>query len=123
MLSFIFGLLLASVTGVTVLAFKHPHGFARLFPYLLAVVTVLFLGVTTWHIAIEFAWEKMFEYLVEETLTDAENVIGQLRLPYAWLALWYLGVVLFLWGNLKLPAFLQESTEKSESTDEQNHTS
>ncbi len=120
MQTFIFGLLLAGVSGVTVVAFRHPNGFARLFPYLLAVVTALFVGVTVWHIAVEVTWTKLLPYMVPETLDEAANTKGQLRLPYAWVALWYLGVVAFLWINLKLPPFLQVTDEHSTPMDEGN---
>ncbi len=120
MQTFIFGLLLAGISGVTVVAFRHPNGFARLFPYVLAVVTVLFVAVTVWHIAVEFTWTKLLPYMVPERLAEAENSKGQLRLPYAWVALWYLGVVAFLWINLKLPPFLQVADEHCTPSDEGN---
>ncbi len=120
MQTFIFGLLLAGVSGVTVIAFRHPNGFARLFPYLLAVVTVLFVGVTVWHVAVDVTWTKLLPYMVPETLAEAANTKGQLRLPYAWVALWYLAVVAFLLINLKLPPFLQVADEHSTPTNEGN---
>ncbi len=120
MQTFMFGLLLAGVTGVTVVAFRHPNGFAKLFPYLLAVVTILFVGVTVWHIAVEVTWTKLLPYTVPETLAEAAVTKGQLRLPYGWVALWYLGAVAFLWINLKLPPFLQVADEHSTPMDEGN---
>ena len=109
MQTFIFGLLLACVSGVTVVAFKHPNGFARLFPYLLAAATALFIVVTVWHVAVEVTWSELLQYMVRETLPEAESTIGRLHPPYAWVALWYIGVVAFLWVNLKLPPFLQDA--------------
>ena len=120
MQTFIFGLLLACVSGVTVVAFKHPIGFARLFPYLLAVATVFFIGLTVWHFAIEVTWTNLLKYILKETLSEAETVKQQLRPPYAWVALWYVGVVAFLWINLKLPPFLQVADESNAATDQEN---
>jgi hypothetical protein len=51
MQSLIVGLLLAGVSGISFIAFKHPNGYARLFPYLTFAVTALFVGATIWHIA------------------------------------------------------------------------
>lgn len=107
MQSFIFGLLLAGVSGVTIVAFKHPVGFARLFPYLFGVATITFCGITVWQIAIEMAWRSLYAFVVQESLADAQAVKGGLSLPYSWVAFWYLGVVAFLYANLKLPRFLQ----------------
>ncbi len=106
MQTFIYGLLLACVSGVTVVAFKHPHGYSRLFPYLVAVSTMLFIGLTVWHFAIEVTWANLLKYMLKETLSEAEDVKQQLRPSYAWVAFWYVGVVVFFWANLKLPTFL-----------------
>ena len=120
MQTFIFGLLLACVSGATVVAFKHPKGFARLFPYLLAVATVLFLGFTVWHVAIEVSSTNLLPYIEQETLHEATNVKQRLRPPYSWVAIWYLGVITFLWINLKLPPFLQVTDERDEEMDQEN---
>ena len=120
MQTFIFGLLLACVSGVTVVAFKYPNGFARLFPYLLAVTTVLFIGLIVWRIAIEVSWTNLLKYMLKDTLPEAANVNQRLRPPYAWVALWYLGVVAFLWINLKLPPFLHVEDERDEAMDKES---
>jgi len=107
MQTFIFGLLLAGVSGVTVVAFKHPAGFARLFPYLLGIATLAFCGITIWYIAVEMSWRSLGAYIVEEAWPDAQATKGRLTLPYSLVVFWYLGVVAFLYVNLKLPPFLQ----------------
>ena len=107
MQTFIFGLLLAGISGVTVVAFKHPGGFARLFPYLLGIATGAFLGLTIWHIAVEMFWTSLETYVIQEALSDAIAAKERLGVPYTSVLLWYLGVAAFLYGNLKLPAFLQ----------------
>jgi len=117
---FMFGLLLAAVSGVTVVAFRHPNGFATLFPYLLALVSALFVGFTVWHIAIELTWTRMLVFLPQETLAEATNSISQIRPPYAWVAFWYLGVVGFLWINLRLPRFLQLTDEHDDTLNGKN---
>jgi len=120
MQTFIAGLLLATVSGVTVVAFRHPNGFARLFPYLLALMTILFLGLSTWHVAIEYAWTNLLKFMAEDTLHEAVNTKGRLRPPYIWVVICYIGAVAFLFINLKLPPFLQVADDDSTSANEQN---
>lgn len=111
MQAFIYGLLLAAVSATTVVAFKHPNGFARLFPYLLGAATVLFACTVLWQLAIEITRSRLDQYFAAISIPDAELVKAQLSLPYVWIALWYVVAVAFLWINLKLPAFLRVSDE------------
>ena len=90
MQSFILALLLAAVSGVTVVAFRHPHGYARLFPYLLAVTSVVFVGATIWHTAVEITWSGVDEYVAPDKVSTAEEQISRLNLPIAWVVFWYL---------------------------------
>ena len=117
---FIFGLLLACVSGVTIVAFNYPNGFARLFPYLLALATVLFIDIIIWLVAVEFTWRNLVQYMAQDSLADAENTKGKLSPPSAWIGFWYLGVVGFLWVNLRLPRFLQTSDENDTRGDKEN---
>ena len=119
MQTFIIGLLLACVSGVTLVAFKHPNGYAKLFPYMFAAATAVLIGVTVWHIAVEVTWTTLRQYMMEETLPEAATMTGQLRPPFAWVGLSYLGVVGFLWVNLQLPPFLQDENEHRTSIDKE----
>lgn len=109
MQSLIVGLLLAAVSGVSVIAFRHPNGYARLFPYLLLAVTGLFVCVTVWHIAVELTWDRIVPYLDTDLHRTAKGSKNELAVPYEWLSVAYLGVMAFLWVNLKLPPFLQHT--------------
>jgi len=116
MQALIVGLLLAGVSATSVVAFKHPHGYARLFPYLFGIVTVLFVGITLWHVAVEMTWRSLDPYLDHKLLAEAEAARAALDLPYSWIAIWYFGIVAFFWVNLRLPPFLQVAEENHETT-------
>ena len=107
MQSFIFALLLAGVSGVTVLAFKHPNGYAKLFPYMLAGASFLFVGMTIWHTAVELTWHRLNEFVSEDVFTTAEGRKSTLSVAYGWVVFWYLAASVFLWVNRKLPPFLK----------------
>lgn len=116
MQALIVGLLLAGVSATSVVAFKHPHGYARLFPYLFGIVTALFVGITLWHVAVEMTWRTLDPYLNYELLIKAEAAKEALDLPYQWVVVWYFGIVVFFWVNLRLPPFLQVADENHETT-------
>ena len=118
--TFIGALLMAGISATTFVAFKHPNGYARLFPYLLAAATTVFLGITLWHVAIEVSWRSLDPYLVALSKADAESAIDRLRPPLLWAGFWYLGLVAFLWVNLRLPTFLQVADQRS-TTEQQGN--
>ena len=111
MQTFIYGLLLAAVSATSVVAFKHPLGYSRLFPYLLGIVSTVFAGLVVWHIAVEVTWDSLVPFVSTESLDDAQQTKAGLGLSYLWIGLWYLGVVVFLWVNLLLPPFLRTADE------------
>jgi hypothetical protein len=120
MQTFIFGLVLACISGVTVLAFRHPIGFSRLFPYLLGAVTAVFIGASVWHLAIQVTWTNLLTYMVPEKVGQALDAIARFRVPFLWVALFYFGVVVFLWIILKLPPFLQMAEKDGAQLEERN---
>ena len=107
--TFIIGLLLAGVSATSVVAFKHPRGYARLFPYLVGLATVLFV----WQIAVQLTWDGVEDFVDPNFSQDAKREKDRLSLPYHWVVLWYMGVVVFFWVNLRLPAFLLLAEEKN----------
>ena len=117
MQSFIVGLMLAGVSAISFVAFKHPHGYARLFPYLVGGVTAVFLGITVWHVAIEVLWGDLSLFVDETRLREASEAKAHFSVPFAWSAIAYIGISAFLWVNLKLPPFLENTDEHSSSRD------
>ena len=117
MQSLIVGLLLAGVSGISFIAFKHPHGYARLFPYLILAVTALFVGVTIWHIAVETTWDRIVPHLTDEIHPVAKTGKREVELPYELLSVIYLSVIAYLWVNRKLPPFLQHTDGEGSDDD------
>lgn len=119
MQSLIVGLLLALVSGMSVIAFRHPNGYARLFPYLMLGVSGMFVCVTVWHLAVELTWDKVVPYITAAAHRAAKDGKNTLAVPYEWLSVAYLAAMAFLWINLKLPPFLKHSDtdDSSEGND------
>ena len=118
MQTFIFGLLLAGVSGVAVVAFRHPYGFARLFPYLVAAVTAILASISIWQVAIEVAWSSLLDYIQRDNIAEASNAKGALQVSYKWVAFWYVGIVAYLWTMLRLPPFLQVTDKERAQSNE-----
>jgi len=107
------GVVLASLSGLTALAFKHPTAFAKLYPFLNVAVTILFLGLTIWQVAVELTWTGIRPFLDQEQMGAAYLAKTGLVLPYVWICAVYGASLAFFWVNLKLPLFIR-STGTSE---------
>ena len=118
--SLIVGLLLAAVSATSLVAFRHPHGYARLFPFLIFGASVLFLGVAVWHVAIEAMWADLSAFLETSLRQQATAAKDDLSLPFARIAVSYLAVIVFLWVNLRLPPFLSRTDDNKPAQDEGN---
>lgn len=103
------GLVLAGVSGLTALAFRHPRAFARLFPYLIVGVSTIYLGLTVWHLAVHMTWVALIPFLDQGEFELAKLAKANLQLPYAWICGAFIAVLLLLWIDLKLPPFVKAS--------------
>ena len=109
--SLIVGLLLAGVSATSLVAFRHPNGYARLFPFLIVGATALFSGVVIWQLAVEAMWADMNAFLKPDYRQQAVTVKDELSPPFLWIAVSYVAVLVFFWINLKLPPFLTRTDD------------
>ena len=116
--SLIVGLLLAAVSATSLVAFRHPHGYARLFPFLVLGASVLFVGVVIWHVAVETMWAELSAFFDAQLRQQATAAKDELSPPFVWIAISYLAVIAFLWINLKLPPFLSRADDSAAAQDD-----
>ena len=109
------GLILAGMSGLTVLAFQNPAGFARLFPFMLAGATAIFVGIVIWHAAVVTSWMVLEEFIPKGSADGARAALDAAQLPYLWLALAYPLFAGYLWLLLRLPSFLKETGRRDRS--------
>ncbi len=101
------GAVLASLSGLTALAFKHPRAFAKLYLFLNVAATVLFLGLSIWQVAVQVTWTGIRPFLDQGQMDAAYLAKTHLVLPYLWICAAYGALLAFLWVNLKLPVFIR----------------
>lgn len=97
------GILLASISGVTFLAYKHPKGYSRLYWFLMPVTTIAFAWVFSHDRGLFDAKEVLVQFIpqpidwqcVNDAL-DKKVLTGSWTMP-AQIAIWvYLTLLLFL---------------------------
>lgn len=103
------GLVLAGMSGLTVLAFQNQAGFGRLFPFVLAGASALFVAIVVWHVAVIYSWVLLEAYVDETRVGHARALLKSIQLPYLWIAAGYPSFVGYLWLLRKLPPFLKET--------------
>lgn len=95
------GLLIALVSGITVLAYKHPLAFKRLYwPISLFLVAALF-GVSSWNSAINAVLLTVKDLIPAATFMAISTKAHDLDVPswYSWgigVFMFYVGFLLFL---------------------------
>lgn len=115
MQAFLSGLVLAGVSGLTFLAFRHARAYARLYPYLLLIASVIFLVVSTWQVAVRITWTTARVFMKPEAMPAANVAFAALQVPYFWVSMAYIGALVFLWINIKLPPFINASEGGSDA--------
>jgi hypothetical protein len=101
------GLVLASLSGITALAFKHPEAFAKLYPFLNLGVSIVFLSLSIWQVAVHITWAGLLPFVSHEQLQGAYLIKQNLALPYAWICIILTALLVFFWVNVKLPVFIK----------------
>lgn len=115
MQAFLSGLVLAGVSGLTFLAFRHARAYARLYPYMLAIASVIFLVLSTWQLAVRVTWTTARVFMNPETMPAADLAVATLQVPYFWVCMAYIGALAFLWVNITLPSFINASEGQSDA--------
>ncbi|HNZ65212.1 MAG TPA: hypothetical protein PKJ10_05190 [Smithella sp.] len=111
------GLGVAAITGITILAYKHPHAYKKL----QIVSTVgkagigLFIIMLVWQQAVSKTFIKLMPLIKEASLNEAQKIVDTITpSPYSYLifgfgfivAISYFGFLLFL------PELLKKETKE-----------
>lgn len=108
-------LLVAAVTGISFVAYRHPAAFSKLFtPILMVMGTALVFGLI-WDVAVSRAFVDLSPFIVTGKLDSAQKAIETLSLPMGWLIGGFFGFYIYLVFLLSLPKLLsQKSGDRGE---------
>jgi hypothetical protein len=97
------GLLLAGISGVSFIAYKHPSGYAKINPYLHYGSLVALVIGATWNVAIDSSWIAIAKFFAPENREAAYQASLGLKLPYPWLFIGCLGATAYFLFLANLP--------------------
>ncbi|SRR6266446_4505551 len=94
------GLILAAVSGITYLAYKHPPAFRKLFYPMLGLIIAPQIILGAWALGVSHSYATIYRFIDRTKWNEADAAINSIT-PREWL------VSLVLFGSLAYLAFLR----------------
>lgn len=104
-------LIVAFITGITFLAYKHPVAFKRLYFPIFVVLLVLGVGFGSWNAAISAALTALKEFIPSDQFQAATLKVHGMDAP-TWYLWAFMAATIYLGFLLWLPNILEEDKEK-----------
>ena|SRR2546421_537687 len=112
--TFIAGLLVASISGLALLAYRHPPGYKRLYIILMIAISAAYLLIGLWDIACEISYGQVITFLKDNAYDDARSAVRRVQINLVWTSLAAVGAYVYLNFLLYLPKLLENNEELSE---------
>lgn len=103
---------LMAISGLTFLAYKHPKGYNKLFPFILGLVFVVMTAVYSWDGAVHATTLKLTNYLKPDKSEEAIKSIKDLLLSSGSFSLFSTGFMLYMSFLLFLPNIIEHRDDK-----------
>lgn len=100
------GIILASITGITYVAYKHPKGYRRISSKLTALIFLVFVGGSIWNAAVAKTFHVVYEFIDRAKLSEARLAQTSIEIHYAWFFTSLIGCLLYLLFLGLLPVIL-----------------
>lgn len=106
------GLILAAVTGLTVIAYKHPQGYNRIHGYLYAGAVMIYIAVMAWSEGVGIAYSEVTKFIPVDKQDAARKAIDAVQVSFALTFFVFVGVAAYLIFLSLLPGILGLDKEK-----------
>ena len=99
-------LIVAAVTGLTFIAYKHPKAYSRCYVWLLVISTAAFCCVLTYIAGYSIACATAARFVLPDKLPEMELALGAHALAYVWIFVGYFAWMIYLVLLALLPFIL-----------------
>lgn len=107
------GLMIATISGITFIAYKHPEGYRNIHPFIGMIPALAFIFAVIWNWAVVVTAQELHVFIASENLSKAREAREQLEWPVGWIFLANAGIYLYTLFLLNLPKILEiEKKEK-----------
>jgi len=112
--SLIYSLITSATTGLTFIAYKHPNVYARIHPYLNALLFAAICATGAWNLALAKINGKISGLVPADKLPMFQEAIDSLSIPFIFQMVVPLAISIYLVFLMILPILIHEneSTEK-----------
>jgi len=102
-------LIVAAITGLCILAYRHPAAYAKLYIPLVLIGTVVFAGVALWSIALDLSELSISRLEIpSEYMVEIRSTLGDRKVPFMWAFLVLLAYISLLAFLMFLPILLND---------------
>jgi hypothetical protein len=77
------GLVLAALSGLTVLAYKHPAAYSKVSLGVIIGLVCVMIGCNIWNTAVGVAYSKLVKHLKDDAWRAANEEIDRAKVPLA----------------------------------------
>jgi hypothetical protein len=106
------GLIVALVSGITILAFKYKKVFDQVFDTFLIILGLIFIGLFIWNIAIEYGFTKMLKYIDLNKLEIIKKDLPYFPIGSTYIGLIYISIQIYLRVLKYLTNFIKDDDKK-----------
>ena len=89
------GLLIAGISGLAFVAYRHPTGYTRIFPVLYIGSLLAMILCLLWNLAVSLTWTELSRFIPSEVLDSSRKATDSIIVPSFWLLVGYLGFNLY----------------------------
>ncbi|MGA2978045.1 MAG: hypothetical protein ABSD76_00510 [Terriglobales bacterium] len=88
-------LLVAGISGVTFMAYKHPRGYAKMHPFLIWGAVLVNLVGNLWNLDLVLSLHRMYPFIPLDKFPAARAFVEEQTIPFFWLLVGCLGVICY----------------------------
>jgi hypothetical protein len=89
------GLLIAGISGLAFIAYRHPAGYQKLFLFLHYGAMGIFILFFMWNMGVLYGEITLTKFIPVEKYAEAKKAAEAIKIPYSWLIIGYLGFALY----------------------------
>ncbi|MCW5693821.1 MAG: hypothetical protein KIT48_15785 [Pseudolabrys sp.] len=101
-------LIVAALSALTWLAYKHPPAFKMIAAFPMIAVTLIYVAFAIWEFGVSKGYSKMLEFLKPGSFDEAQKQVDELRVLTGWHGAAVFCFNLYMVFLINLPAILRD---------------